>query len=113
MTTELAPPNEAFSFREIRRRMSVGLPGSTAVDPGVALEALRPLDGERPKMAGAAPIEGDVIRRHRVAGSERPAPAFEAFLDGAQESHVERYFDGVPLVVASVSAVIRTRVDRR
>jgi hypothetical protein len=113
MTTDLAPPNDAFSFREIRRRMSVGLPGSTAVEPGMALETLRPLDGERPKMAGAAPIEDRVIRRHHVPGSEHPAPAFEAFLDGAQESHVERYFEGVPVVVASVSAVIRKRAERR
>ncbi|MBX6333681.1 MAG: hypothetical protein IRY91_17690 [Gemmatimonadaceae bacterium] len=48
---------------------------------------------------------------HRVRGE--PTPAFAAFLDGTQESHVLVWSGAAPIVYGTVGAVIRERVDRR
>jgi hypothetical protein len=51
------------------------------------------------------------VRAHRIA--DPPAIGFDAFLDGAQESKVIHYADGVPIVFGRVAAVVRQRVLRR
>jgi hypothetical protein len=38
---------------------------------------------------------------------------FQAFLDGAQKSHVVDYAGTIPIVAGRTAAVIRTRIDRR
>jgi hypothetical protein len=56
-------------------------------------------------------IESTTVRAHRVV--EPPLVGFDAFLDGAQESRVVHYSDGVPIVFGRVAAVVRQRVLRR
>ena len=66
---------------------------------------------EPPRVIQSDVIESTTVRAHRVV--DPPEPGFDAFLDGSQESKVVRYADGVPIVFASIAAVVRQRVLRR
>ncbi len=66
---------------------------------------------EPPRLAASDVIEGHALRAHRIPGD--PEPGFAGFLDGTQQSRVVHYHDGVPLVHATVAAVIRFRNERR
>lgn len=79
-------------------------------DPGPSLETTV-TPPEPPRVVSSDVIESTTVRAHRVVD---PAVAgFEAFLDGAQESRVVHYCDGVPIVYGRVAAVVRQRVLRR
>ena len=66
---------------------------------------------EPPRMGACAPVESDGIDAIAVSGDARVG--FDAFLDGAQRSHVVDYAGSIPIVVGQISAVIRHRVNRR
>ena len=59
-------------------------------------------------------IEGETFRAIHVADPRsRGASGFTAFLDGTQDVRVVNQVFGIPIVWATVSAVIRSRVNRR
>lgn len=79
-------------------------------DPGPALETTV-TPPEPPRVVSSDVIESTTVRAHRV--DEPPTVGFSAFLDGAQESRVIHYADGIPIVFGRVSAVVRQRLLRR
>lgn len=100
------------SFRAALRCLAEYSPGLGigAEEPAV-LELSGGLASDPPRIASAELIEGHALRAHRVPGD--PEPGFEAFLDGTQRSRVVGYVEGVPIVHATVAAVVRVRVNRR
>ena len=79
-------------------------------DPGPTLETTA-TPPEPPRVVRSDVIESTTVRAHRIA--DPPVAGFEAFLDGAQESRVVHYCDGIPIVFGRVAAVVRQRVLRR
>jgi hypothetical protein len=79
-------------------------------DPGPSLETTA-TPPEPPRVVSSDVIESTTVRAHRIA--DPPVAGFEAFLDGAQESRVVHYCDGIPIVFGRVAAVVRQRVLRR
>lgn len=79
-------------------------------DPGPTLETTA-TPPEPPRVVSSDVIESTTVRAHRIA--DPPVAGFEAFLDGAQESRVVHYCDGIPIVFGRVAAVVRQRVLRR
>jgi len=59
----------------------------------------------------AALAEGSVMRAIRVLRD--PAVTFGAFLDGAQQVRILSHWHGVPILLGTVSAVVRVRQNRR
>jgi len=79
-------------------------------DPGPSLETTA-TPPEPPRVVSSDVIESTTVRAVRIVD---PAVAgFDAFLDGAQESRIVHYCDGVPIVYGRVAAVVRQRVLRR
>jgi hypothetical protein len=70
-----------------------------------------PGDPEAPHLIDARVIEDATMRAHPVP--EGGAPAFRAFLDGAQESQVLAWVGAAPIVHGTVGAVVRERIERR
>jgi hypothetical protein len=66
---------------------------------------------EKPQIASANCLEGRVLRAHRVLGD--PEVRFAGFLDGIQRARIECHRRGVPIVLGTVAAAIRVRVNRR
>ena len=62
-------------------------------------------------MGTSVVLEGE--RLAAVPVDDTGAFGFAAFLDGAQRSHVVDYAGTIPIVGAQISAVIRSRVNRR
>jgi|SRR5687768_14454162 len=83
---------------------------SALVDPGPSLETTV-TPAEPPRVVNSDVIESTTVRSHRV--DEPPTVGFSAFLDGAQESRIVHYADGIPIVFGRASAVVRHRVLRR
>ena len=73
-------------------------------DPGPSLETTV-TPAEPPRVVSSDVIESTTVRAHRI--DEPPTVGFAGFLDGAQESRVVHYADGVPVVFGKVSAVVR------
>ena len=102
------------SGRALSRRLSLLYPRSPALDPGhqsATLEIRAGSDREPPRVARALPVEGPAIKRVEFHGE--PVVRFRAFLDGTQDSRVDRYVNGLPIVVGTASAVVRERAGRR
>ncbi len=71
------------------------------------------MGGDPPTVATCVPLELGV-RTVTVAASTSPlTPGVDAFLDGVQRSRIVGYVHGVPMVFATVAAVVRERVDRK
>ena len=100
------------AFRAVQRYVSQHVPDARLLSDGggAPLEA-RGSTAEEPHLAPAALMEGHGMRAHRVEGE--PTPGFAAFLDGAQHSRVLCYCDGLPVVAATVAAVVRLRRNRK
>ncbi len=64
--------------------------------------------GDPPTVAACAMLE---TGNHAV--DVDAAPGVSAFLDGVQRSRVAGHVDGSPIIVATVAAVVRERLDRR
>jgi hypothetical protein len=80
-------------------------------DGAASLELSSSFAQEPVRITSSSPIEGHGLRAVRVEGVREPG--FHAFLDGTQRSRVLTYADGVPIVHATVAAVVRVRVNRR
>ncbi|MFL5582809.1 MAG: hypothetical protein ACJ8AO_20785 [Gemmatimonadaceae bacterium] len=108
------PPKADASFRAAQRLvLDAGARFGLAplADGGGALE-LSASAVEAPRVLTARPLEGATPRPVKVPGD--PTAGFTAFLDGTQRSQVLTYTpDGVPIVHATVAAVVRRRVNRR
>ena len=100
------------SYRMVQRAILDVLPASSPLsDAGPSLELL-PSAPDQPRITAASIIEGTAMRARRVL--HEPRAAFAAFLDGTQKSRVAQYLaGGVPIVHATVAAVIRVRLNRR
>jgi hypothetical protein len=86
---------------------------SVGDSPSLVLE--RPAAADPPRLSAVEPVEGPKFSAIGVG----PEPAasrtsgFGGFLDGAQKVQVLGYPKGVPVVLGTVSAGIRCRVERR
>jgi hypothetical protein len=106
-----APHGSASSLRELSRAVRLVL--AHPVDDGAPPASLD-LSGlivEPPRVGRCELVEGS--RLEAVPVSEEAVVGFDAFLDGAQRSHVVDYADTIPIVGGRISAVIRKRVERR
>ena len=81
--------------------------------PAVVLE--RPAAADPPRLRAVELVEGDKFSAIPVgvAAAANRASGFGGFLDGAQKVQVLAYPKGVPVVLGTVSAGIRCRVERR
>ena len=79
-------------------------------DPGPTLETTA-TPSEPPRVVDSRVIESTTVRARRIV--DAPEVGFSAFLDGAQESRVVHYADGIPIVFGRSAAVVRQRVLRR
>lgn len=99
------------SFHAVQRRLATLLPDAVTIGGGGTLEMAGLLAVDRPRLAPPELIEDRAFRAHEIAGE--PTVRFAAFLDGTQSSRVVQYMGGVPVVHATVAAVVRTRQDSR
>lgn len=98
------------SLRGAQRLLGEWIPRTRAADgSGPTLETL-PAPAESPRLEPARTVEGP-LRTRTVLGE--PRSVFGGFLDGTQASRIVTYVDAVPIVFATVAAVIRVRRDRR
>lgn len=88
------------------------LPGLSIVHGAAPAEPVAASDP--PTLRAAAIVEGTALRAVRVPGFSREATSgFGAFLDGAQKVQVVGHYHGMPVVLGTVSAAVRIRVNRR
>jgi hypothetical protein len=93
--------------RAVRRALSHPL-GDGA--PAASLD-LSGLVIDPPRVRECTVVEGTEI--DAVSVRNDATVGFQAFLDGAQKSHVVDYAGTIPIVAGRTAAVIRTRIDRR
>jgi len=88
------------------------LPGVSVIDGAVSVEPLGASDA--PTLRAAIVIEGTALRAVRVPDfSPEAKSGFGAFLDGTQKVQIVAHHRGMPIVIGTVSAAVRVRVDRR
>jgi hypothetical protein len=98
--------------RAVVRVLMHRLPGLSPVDAGASPEPFAASDP--PILRSAKIVEGSVLRVVKVPGVSREAiSGFGAFLDGAQKVQVIGHHHGTPIVIGTVSAAVRIRVNRR
>jgi hypothetical protein len=103
------------SAHEARRFILDRLPGSSPVE-GLSAEADRYGRAEEPAVLIAPTIiEEGPFRAIRVVEDDSPAgvTGFTGFLDGTQKIEVLAHDNGIPILWATVSAAVRSRVNRR
>jgi hypothetical protein len=103
------------SAHEARRFILDRLPGSSPVE-GLSAEADRYGRAEEPAVLIAPTvIEDGPFRAIRVVDADTPkgVSGFTGFLDGTQKIEVLAHDNGIPILWATVSAAVRSRVDRR
>jgi hypothetical protein len=96
------------SFRAAQRVLAAALPECRPADGEITLDG--PIALERPRMVQASIVEKGPLRR--LVGGD-PVVAFGAFLDGTQQTRVIGYHGGIPLVYATIAAVVLQRVERK
>jgi hypothetical protein len=106
----MAPVGNA-SFHAVQRRLATLLPDAAIVDGGAALELGRRFSQDKPTLQPPELLEGKANVARPVPGA--PTARFAGFLDGTQASRVAQYVGGVPIVHATVAAVVRERRNRR
>jgi hypothetical protein len=88
------------------------LPGLSPVESASSLEPISTADP--PVLRSAQIVEGTAVRAIRVPGSSRETVSgFGAFLDGAQKVQIVAHDRGMPIVIGTVSAAVRVRINRR
>ena len=94
------------------RLLSEKLPSLSSIEGGTSAEPLTTSDP--PILRSAQIVEGTALRAVKVPGVSRETPSgFGAFLDGAQKVKVIGHSDGIPIVLGTISAAVRLRVNRR
>jgi hypothetical protein len=98
--------------RAVLRLLRQCLPDVSVIDGASSLE--QALAGDPPILRSAQLVEGSTIRAVRIPDLSRETTSdFGAFLDGTQSVRVIAHHFGLPIVLGTVSAAIRVRVDRR
>jgi hypothetical protein len=88
------------------------LPGVSVIDGAMSVEPMAASDP--PVLRAATIVEGTALRAVRVPDfSPQTSSGFGAFLDGAQKVQIVGHHGGMPIVVGTVSAAVRIRVNRR
>jgi hypothetical protein len=88
------------------------LPGMSIVEGATVLEPVTSSD--QPTLRSATIVEGTALRAVKVPDfSHETASGFGAFLDGAQKVQVVAHQFGMPVVLGTVSAAVRIRLNRR
>jgi hypothetical protein len=88
------------------------LPGVSVMDGAASVEPFAASDP--PALRAASVIEGTELRAVRVPDfSPEAKSGFGAFLDGTQKVQIIAHHGGMPIVIGTVSAAVRIRVDRR
>ena len=100
------------SGRAALRLLMELLPGMSLVEGATVLEPVTSSD--QPTLRSATIVEGTTLRAVTVPGfSRETASGFGAFLDGAQKVQVVAHKAGMPIVLGTVSAAVRVRLNRR
>jgi hypothetical protein len=74
----------------------------------------RVTSSDQPTLRSATIVEGQKLRAVKVPDFSRETTSgFGAFLDGAQKVHVVAHRAGMPIVLGTVSAAVRIRLNRR
>ena len=98
--------------RAALRSLMQRLPGVSAVEGATSIEQVGPSDP--PVLRAATIVEGTALRAVKVPNvSRQVASGFGAFLDGAQKVQIFGHHLGMPIVLGTVSAAVRIRVNRR
>lgn len=98
--------------RAALRLLSQLLPEISAVEGGSWTDTMA--STEPPLLRAAQLVEGNTLRAIRIGDLSRETPSgFGAFLDGTQSVRVIGHHHGLPVVLGTVSAAIRVRVNRR
>jgi hypothetical protein len=88
------------------------LPDMSVVDGASSMEIVSA--GDPPILRSAQLVEGASMRAIRIPDVARDAASgFGAFLDGTQSVRVVAHHFGLPILLGTVSAAIRIRVNRR
>jgi hypothetical protein len=88
------------------------LPGLSPIEGGGSSEPV--ISSDPPLLRSAQIVEGSALRAIRVPGVTREtASGFGAFLDGTQKVQVIGHIAGLPIVLGTISAAVRVRVNRR
>ncbi|MEA2760925.1 MAG: hypothetical protein QOD47_209 [Gemmatimonadaceae bacterium] len=109
MVSSSGPDAESrAALRLLMRR----LPGVSVLDGASSVEPL--VGSDPPALRAATVIEGTALRAVRVPDfSPEASSGFGAFLDGTQKVQIVAHHRGMPIVIGTVSAAVRVRVDRR
>jgi hypothetical protein len=109
MVSSSGPDAESrAALRLLMRR----LPGVSVLDGASSVEPL--VGSDPPALRAATVIEGTALRAVRVPDfSPEARSGFGAFLDGTQKVQIVAHHRGMPIVIGTVSAAVRVRVDRR
>lgn len=99
------------SIHAVLADLTVRLPGLRPVAHGGASLEVAFSNPDKPVTRAADLLEDSHLRAHIV--SLEAEPVFGAFLDGVQESRTIAWIRSVPIVLATVAAVVRVRTDRR
>ena len=98
--------------RAVLRLLTDKLPGLSPIAGGTSAEPLTTSDP--PVLRAAQIVEGTALRAVRIPDVSREMTSgFGAFLDGAQRVQVIAHLYGLPVVLGTISAAVRVRVNRR
>ena len=98
--------------RAALRTLMQRLPGVSVMEGSAPLEPINSSDP--PLLRSAQIVEGTTLRAVKVPGVTRQMESgFGAFLDGRQKVQVIARSGGMPIVLGTVSAAVRVRVNKR
>jgi hypothetical protein len=98
--------------RAALRLLKLRLPGMSVMEGATSVEPLASSDP--PTLRSATIVEGSALRAVKVPDfSPQATSGFGAFLDGAQRVQMAGHHFGIPVVLGTVSAAVRIRVNRR
>jgi len=87
-------------------------PGVSVMDGAASVEPLAASDP--PTLRAATVVEGSALGAVKVPDfSPQAKSGFGAFLDGTQKVQIVGHHGGMPIVIGTVSAAVRIRVNRR
>ena len=98
--------------RAALRSLMQRLPGLSVMEGSAPVEPVNSSDP--PLLRSAQLVEGTTLRAIKVQGVNRQVESgFGAFLDGTQKVQVIARAGGMPIVLGTVSAAVRVRINRR
>jgi hypothetical protein len=98
--------------RAALRSLMQRLPGISVMEGSAPVEPVNSSDP--PLLRSAQIVEGSTLRAVKIPGVIRQVESgFGAFLDGTQKVQVIARAGGMPIVLGTVSAAVRVRINRR